>query len=1249
MNSINYNVRKMLTFLLYTIICIIPLSAQNKPYLENISEYIENLSVFETNQEPGRCYFIPTSHLTLNGTWKFFWSSNIEGTPKTFYQTNFDDSDWDVIDVPSNWEMVGYGDKMFRNVNAPFKAKVPLVSKDYNPTGAYRKTFTLPEEWIGQQIFLRMEKIASASFVWINGHEIGYNEGAQEPAEFNITPYLKSGENQIAIHVVKFSDGFYLEGQDYWRLAGIFDDILLYAAPNIRLFDWQIITDLDEKYTDSELYVHIDLKNYQAKNGIVQVKGEVWYKDHRIKTFSSEKLSLNKNLSKRITLKQYFKKPLKWTAETPHLYQLKLQLYSDNILTDSVHSQFGFKETQIKNGTFLLNGLPIKVNAVNSHMQHATLGHVMKEDIIRKDFELIKQFNFNAIRTSHYPPVNKYLELANEYGIYIIDETGDEAHATEWVSNDARFTEMYRERVQKLVLRDRNYPCILFWSAGNESGLGFNISEVVKEGKKLDPTRSWMYGENGPFLVAEDIIGPRYPIPIELEIQQGLGLDNDHRPSFMDEYISVAGNGCGALDDYWRVIRSHSRTMGGAIWDLVTPGLKERIRRLPDMSPWHTPAHIMGNVTLTEGKDGKALNLSGFDSWVEIYRQENMEICSNQIVLTCDVYPRKLISECGSFITKGSRQFGLQQLGKDKLKFYLYTDGVHSLIANLPHDWEYHWHNLIGTYDGKQMCLYIDRKLVASMKVSGNIRNLPFPVNIGRNAEIHNCETNVAICDAMMDNVGIFNQYYNPNDLHPQNAVLWLNFEEEKDEGSFYSYGIGARTYGCIYPDRTPQPEMWQMKKTGQPIHFALLNEHDFTIEITNRNSFVTTDSYEIEWSLTKDCKKIQSGFINECIAPNTAKKINLPVNIPEITAGKEYRLEFVARLKEKTIWAPKGHIVAWEQIELPWKKIEVLPYPTYKGSLNLTENDSTIQIIGTNFTYQFSKKSGELFSMRIQNKEILQKPIQMNVWRAPLANELDDWTIWSENRIGWKREYGMRTVTEQYSHGMHDLVNVLASFDKIVMEDKMIINVRSYMLNKNHNRTQRDKYISGIQANGFENIYKYEIYPDGEIVISHTINPQGRLPQWLMRIGLRMEISNEFQTINWYGRGPNENYPDRKSGYPIGIYQSSVKKMFEPYLIPQDCGLRTENRWVKLTDSKGEGVQISMDEWFNFNAYPYSTDNLTKACYTYQLKPSNGYTLNLDYATSGVGCTARSILPSYKVPVTLYNRKIKISPMFSK
>ena len=282
--------------LLFIVTGSISTMAQNKPYLHNLHNYIENLAVFEINQEPGRCYYIPETSLSLNGSWKFLWSPNPQGIPDTFYQTDFDDTNWDTIKVPSNWEMLGYGDKMFRNVSAPFKANVPFVPKEYNPTGAYRKTFMLPEEWEEKQVFLRMEKVASASFIWINGHEVGYNEGAQEPAEFNITPYLKSGENVIAIHVVKYSDGFYLEGQDYWRLAGVFDDILLYSTPDTRIFDWQIITDLDDRYIDSDLCINVDIKNYTNTTNVFQLKGEVRYQNKSISTFYSDKFSLGEKI-----------------------------------------------------------------------------------------------------------------------------------------------------------------------------------------------------------------------------------------------------------------------------------------------------------------------------------------------------------------------------------------------------------------------------------------------------------------------------------------------------------------------------------------------------------------------------------------------------------------------------------------------------------------------------------------------------------------------------------------------------------------------------------------------------------------------------------------------------------------------------------------------------------------------------------------------------------------------------------------
>ena len=413
------------------LMCSAPIYSQGVNYLDNLYDFIENTSVFELNQEEGRSYHIPQKHLSLNGEWKFLYSDVPENIPSDFYEVNYNDWDWEKIKVPSNWEMEGYGDRLFRNVQAPFKTNPPFVPREYNPTGAYRCTFTLPSSWKGDQVFLRMEKVASASFVWINGEEVGYNEGAQEPAEYNITKYLRQGKNTIAVHVVKYSDGYYLEGQDYWRFAGIFDDVWIYATPSVRLFDWYVTTDLDDNYTDAVLNLAVDVKkyttalseNYRVKANLLDVNRKL------VKEMISDPFLMDKEGKKQVIFSEQITKPKKWTSETPNLYTLEMKLQTaGGKTTDIIRTKIGFKETEIRGETFYLNGVPLKVNAQNSHMQHPELGHVMNEETIRKDFEILKQFNFNAVRTSHYPPVSRYLELANEYGLFIIDEAGTESH-----------------------------------------------------------------------------------------------------------------------------------------------------------------------------------------------------------------------------------------------------------------------------------------------------------------------------------------------------------------------------------------------------------------------------------------------------------------------------------------------------------------------------------------------------------------------------------------------------------------------------------------------------------------------------------------------------------------------------------------------------------------------------------------------------------------------------------------------------
>ena len=1276
-------------------LCLIALQApaQDKPFLEDLPYYMENLAVFELNQEPGRAFHIPVHNVSLDGKWRFQYFESPYDVPKDFFKPSFNDRKWSWIDVPSNWEMQGFGQALFRNVSAPFAvtmpeslldryrkilddpdaseqqkrmarfrvgggpvnpfaAQIPNVPMDFNPTGAYRTSFNLPSSWKGEQIFLRFEKVASGSFVWVNGQQVGYNEGAQEPSEYNITKYVKPGKNTVAVMVVKYCDGYYLEGQDYWRLAGIFDDVTVFATPQVRIRDWQVITEFDASYTDSDLSLAVDLQAFDAQASGYSLSAVVSDGGKAVAAMEQSGLSVAAGGKRTVNFSARVAAPKKWSSETPDLYDLKMTLKdASGHVVDEITKRIGFKKTEIREGVFYLNGQPLKVSAVDSHMQHPDLGHAMTEDVIRRDFEILKQFNFNGVRTSHYPPVNEYLDLADEYGIFIIDETGDEAHASEYVSDMPEFTEMYRERVRRMVLRDRNHACVLIWSAGNESGEGNNITEVVKEGKSYDPTRFWMYGGNAAKHPAEDIVGPRYPSPMELEL--GYGLDTkDLRPSFMDEYLSVAGNGGGGVDDYWDVIYAHPKSMGGALWDFVSVGLNEPVRALKDKSGNGVPAHIMGKARLVKGPYGNAIDLNKQDQWVQVYRADAVEISGTGLTLTLDLMPRHYNASGGYLITKGENQFGLKQQGTDNLLFYIDNGSKQTLTAPLPADWEGKWHNVTATYDGAAMRIFIDGAEAASKPMTGAIRNLPLSLCIGRSEEAQGQDTNVYICDALIDNAGVFAEAVSPSSLDPSKAALWLDFEEETNEGTFWTYGIGARTYGCIWPDRTPQPEMWQLKKSTQPLSFKLLSPEQGTVEVWNRNHFLNASYYKTTWTLTADNDVVASGVMDIDLTPLSRKVVKIPLVRPQSVPGKEYRLNFSSVLAKDEKWAPAGHEVSWDQFELDAWNVPASPKPVSGKKVRMSSADGFIIAAGDGFEYRFDSRSGALVSIKVGGKEMMTEPLHLNLWRAPVANELDGW---NGRNAGNARVSGYGSIghaqvlaSHYYSAGLDRMAYMPVSVQAREAGDDIVVDVRDLALfGAGTGRTmQLDAYISGRSYDGFDETYSWRVSGDGTLTLLHKANPQGQMPQWLPRLGLTLSLDKSLRQVEWYGRGPQASYPDRKTGYRIGIWKSDMDEMYEPYLIPQDYGLRTDNRWVRLTDGSGAGLEFSMDAPFAFNAYDCTTDNLTKAVYQYQLVRGGDITLNLDYVTSGVGCTARGIFDAYRAYPAGYTRTVTIRPV---
>lgn len=1233
---------------------------------KDIYEFLENPQILELNQEQGHVQAVAyndlssalnkkredsQNYLSLNGVWKFFYAENPATAPKEFFRLKFDDQNWGSIKVPGNWEMQGYGDPMFRNIAQPFKANPPKVPHDYNPVGSYRTTFTVPANWKDKQVFLRMDGSTSATFIWLNGKELGFNKDANEPAEYNLTPFLNSGKNILAVQVYKYSDGTYLEDQDFWRLAGIFRDVYLTATPSVHLQDYFITTDFDNGYRDAMLSVKTVLKNYQneAQNGF-RIKATLFDKNYKIvhEPIESEVIQLSGLENKEIKLSAAIRNPEKWSAEYPNLYHLTFELISkEGKSLEAISASFGFKKTEIKHQIFYLNGVAIKLNGVNSHMQHPTLGHAMDVETIRKDFTLMKRFNINCVRTSHYPPVQEYLDLADELGIYIVDETGDESHATEFVSEKEEWKNAYVERVNKMVLRDRNHPSILFWSAGNESGFGNNICEVIKEGKRLDPTRYWMYGGNTHDVewknevACEEIIGPRYPTPDELETRIAqVPESQDPRPSFMDEYVAATGNGAGGLDEYWDVIYKYPRLMGGAIWDWVSPGINEKVRLLKDESPNHVNSSVKGRAVFAEGKFGKAIELNGHDQWIETYRHPALDISGNQLTLSFWVYPNKW-NGCGTLLVKGFYQFGIVQKDEKNLEFYVSDQKKNTITGLLPEGWVGQWHHIAGICDGKEMSLYIDGEKITSQPFNATIINRPYPVTLGYNTENDGSEYSDNMSNARFDRVAVFDKAVPIKQLLKEDSqslknssLLWLDFENEEIKGEYFSMGIGARTYGLIWPDRTPQPELWQVKKSAQPVHAKWVNAEKGTVEITNRYAFTNLNELKSVWQLMADNEILQKGELNISLKAGEKSKIVIPFKKTVVKPGVSYRVLLSFQTKEDKFWSKIGYEIAFEQLDLPWfEAIKVSEKPKTSNSLNIVDENGKITIVGSTFFYRFDKGTGELDNLKYNGENLIAKGPKLNVWRAPLVNETDPWANEYSNLANQQPGLGIGPSNNWYKLGLNHLTSKLDQMQWSKNENGEVI-----ILVNNHDE--------GINyGTTFSNNFTYKISPNGEMEIAHRVVPHGLMPLWLPKVGLKWMLSHSLEKVRWNGRGPFENYPDRKTGAKLGIYESKVTDFAEPYLKPQDYGCRTDNQWVTFENDKGFGVTFSGSELFNFSAQTFDTDHLTRAQYPYQLKPSDDITFNFDYATSGVGCTAVSVLNEYRVFPKVYSFITKIKP----
>jgi beta-galactosidase len=427
---------------------------------------------------------------------------------------------------------------------------------------------------------------------------------------------------------------------------------------------------------------------------------------------------------------------------------------------------------------------------------------------------------------------------------------------------------------------------------------------------------------------------------------------------------------------------------------------------------------------------------------------------------------------------------------------------------------------------------------------------------------------------------------------------------------------------------------MWQIKKSAQPVSVKLVSAESGLIEITNRYLFTDLKELDARWTLQRDGEVLQKGNLDVNLNPGKKAVLKVPFIKPEIKDGSEYFLLFSFHQKGKTLWAEQGFEIAWDQMELPWFKPSVVSHSYVSQPVTFEEVDENLIVMGKNFIYSFDKKRGFLESMKVNGREFIRQGPELNVWRAPLANETDEWTFRSSNIKNRTDGYGRMAATEWYSAGIDKMSFLNDNFSWEKPGDTIVV-VNS-----------KNIYTTGNGRGSFINISKYTIDGYGIITLENSIVPNGQMPSWLPRIGQQWVLDSTLRNIEWFGRGPQENYPDRKSGYRVGEYQSTVDEMYEPYLIPQDYGLITDTRRVRVTGKDGSGLEFMGNKLFNFSAQPYSTDNLTKALYTYQLHPFDGITFNLDYATSGVGCTAAGVFPEYQVMAVRYDFVVTIKPI---
>ncbi|MFD7401819.1 glycoside hydrolase family 2 TIM barrel-domain containing protein [Streptomyces sp. NPDC059866] len=1196
-------------------------------------EWNGNIGVFRLGTEPPHTTLMPYADVeqalaadrtrspyrqSLDGQWKFAYADRPDERDPDFHRTDVDDSDWDTVPVPSVWQLHGYDFPIYVNITYPWwgpnglgeEPQPPAAPTRYNPVGQYRRTFTVPRNWAGRRTFLHFEGVKSAHYVWINGELVGYHEDSYTPAEYDITDHLRPGTNQIAVEVYRYSDGDWLEDQDMIRLSGIFRSVYLFSTPVVHLRDFKLDTPLSDDHTAADLSVTASVRAY-GSGGAGRYTVETQLYDARGHAVWPRPLQQAVDVGpadEDVTVQaaRAVPAPKLWSAEHPNLYTAVLRLRDPaGKVTETLSHRVGLREFALKDGLMRINGRPVSFRGTNRHEMHPDRGTALTRADMVEDIEVIKRMNMNTVRTSHYPDNPLWLELADEYGLYIVDEANVETHGIrgQYPGNHADWSAACVARAQNMVHRDKNHASVVIWSLGNEAGGGSTFVAMHDWIRSYDPTRVIQYeGDDRPTI--SDIRSEMYESPARVEARAKDTADT--RPYVMIEYSHAMGNSNGNFKKYWDIIRRHDVLQGGWIWDFMDQSLS-----------WPTPTRKLLTETGPGRLKGEVLAPSGtFDRERGVFggtvfaRDASLDL-TGSLTLEAWVTPH-VTGGHQPILAKGDTQYALKQTNRN-IEFFIHGGGQWITASwAVPDDWTGRDHHIAGVFDAEAgtLTLYVDGAVRATRTTTRRPGSNTAPLSLATDVDNWTREFSGTVRRARvyaraLTAAELAEEGRGPGD---DGVRFWFDaatagFTEQRPrERTFFAYGGdwgdnpndgNFVADGIVTADRAHTGKAAEVKQVYQAIDVAPADGVG-TVKVTNEYLFTDLREFDGRWSLLADGEVVRRGRLTReqlNVPPLSSKEITLPVRLPDDPApGTEYFLQLSFTTKEPTKWAKAGFEVAKQQLPLDAGSPAVTPVPLDSvPALTYDDGDTSVTVTGKGFSVTVDKSSGVITSYEAAGTRLITSGPAPNFWRAPTDNDKGNGQH-TRNQT-WRDAGARRRVTD---------VSVRALRDRAV-----------------------EIKVSGTLPTTVESAYTttYTVFGNAEIKVDNTLHPGAATLPYIPEVGTLLYLPGSLERVDYYGRGPEENYWDRNNGTDVGRWSGTVSGQWTPYIRPQENGNRTDVRWVALTGRNGVGLLAAGEPLLEFNASHFTPEDLSVgARHDYQLIARDVVVLRLNHRQMGVG-----------------------------